>query len=125
MGKHSLERIQQRYNLELTYADETNLISLIKQGKGIPLDIDSGDPKKKFAYVVYKNLPLKILYEKSNKGVKHIITTYPLDVDEYNEVQQRDFDFMIDSSIKFLKKNGYIIYKRERKNGNKDKDNSI
>ena len=24
-------------------------------------------------------------------------------VDEYNEVQQKDFEFMLDSSIKFLK----------------------
>ena len=115
MSKHSLERIKQRYNLELTCADENNIISLLKQGKGIPLDIETGEPKKKFAYVVYKNLPLKVLYEKSNKkGIKNIITTYPLDVDEYNEVQQRDFEFMLDSSIKFLKKNGYIVYKRKK-----------
>ena len=55
----------------------------------------------------------KSYYDK-NKGVKSIITTYPLDVDEYNEVQQKDFEFMLDSSIKFLKKNGYIVYKRKK-----------
>lgn len=115
MGKHSLERIQERYNLDLGYSDEANIISLLKQGKGIPLDIDTGDKKKKFAYVLYKNIPLKVLYEKScGKGIKSIITTYPLDVDEYNEVHKQSFDTLIDAAIKFLKKSGYIVYRRKK-----------
>ena len=78
MSKHSRERASQRYNLNLSYADEKNIIEQLKQGKGIPLNIDSGEKNKKFAYVVFNNIPLKVLYERSNaKGIKNIITIYP------------------------------------------------
>ena len=116
MSKHSRERASQRYNIELSYADEKNIIEALKQGRGIPLDIDSGEKNKKFAYVVYKNIPLKVLYERSNaKGIKNIITIYPFDTEEYNEVQRQIFDGHIGMAIKFLKANGYIVYKRGQK----------
>ena len=113
MSFHSRERAQERYNIELSPSDEVNIINILRSGRGIPLSTDSKSPNRKFAYVLYKNIPLKVLYEVSNnKGVKNIITTYPFDVDEYNKVQQEAFDNYIDMAIKFLQKNKYIVYKR-------------
>lgn len=115
MSKHSRERASQRYNVELSYADEKNIIEQLRQGRGLPLNIDSGENNKKFAYVVYKNIPLKVLYERSNaKGIKSIITIYPFDCEEYNEVQRQIFDTHIEMAIKFLKANGYIVYRRKK-----------
>lgn len=115
MSKHSRERASQRYNLNLSYADEKNIIEQLKQGKGIPLNIDSGEKNKKFAYVVFNNIPLKVLYERSNaKGIKNIITIYPFDCDEYNEVHRQVFDTQIEMAVNFLKTNGYIVYRRKK-----------
>lgn len=81
MGDHAIERAIQRYNLNLTYKDEEEIIKQIKQNNMIPLGVSERDKSMSFAYVLYKHIPLKVLY-KGNK----IITIYPFDVDEYNGI---------------------------------------
>ena len=115
MGKHSIQRVKERYNLNLTYSDENNITSLIKKGNCIFLQQTGKAENQKFAYVEYKNLPLKVLYTRKNKGIT-IITTYPLDVDEYNQVKEEEFNSKIQHCIAFLKTNGYIVYKRKINN---------
>jgi hypothetical protein len=115
MGKHAQERTQQRYNLELSYKDEKNILNMIKNGKGIPLDSPTEDENVSFIYVLYKNIPLKVLYavhEDSGK-VKGIVTVYPLDVDEYNEVMEEDFKNKVNLAKLFLEANGYKVERRE------------
>ena len=81
MGKHAINRARQRYNLDLNYKDEENILDLIKNGNMIPLGVSDRDCSMLFAYVIYKHIPLKVLY----KG-KKIITIYPFDVDEFNAI---------------------------------------
>lgn len=116
MSKHSRKRTSERYNIDLTKKDEQNIINLLKENKFTYLYKSEKEEKRHFGYVIYKNIPIKILYERSNKGgIKAIITVYPFDVDEYNEMlnqQKEQFLSRIDMAIKFLKKNNYVIYKK-------------
>lgn len=113
MSRHARERAQQRYNIDLSKTDEKNILFLLNTGRGIPLDQESKDPLREFAYVHYNNIPLKILYEKDERDVvKAIVTTYPFDVDEFNTVNKNKFESQIEMAIKFLKKNNYIVYKK-------------
>lgn len=115
MTKHSRERALERYNIQLSKADEIAIIDKIKTNLHTPLDIPAKEENMKFAYIVHNNIPLKVLYLRSNKGVKEIITVYPFDVDEYNKVMQEEFNKKIEAAIKFLKKNKYIVYRRKEK----------
>lgn len=115
MTKHSRERALERYNIKLSKQDEIAIIDKIRLNLHIPLNLPTKESNMKFAYIVHNNIPLKVLYSRSNKGVKEIITVYPFDADEYNEVMQDDFKNKIDLAIKFLKKNKYIVYKRNVK----------
>ena len=114
MGKHSLERVQQRYNMELSYKDEKNIMNMIKNGRAVHLDIPTDKEDMHFAYVCYKNIPIKVLYvEFEDTGkLKGIVTAYPLDVDEYNEAVAEDLQKQIELTKTFLQANGYIVYKR-------------
>lgn len=113
MSKHSKDRIRERYNLELSYADEKNILRLLNKGQGMALDVESKDPNKKFAYVLYKHIPLKVLYEEGEKNeAVNIITSYPFDADEYNEVAHSIFKAHIRAAMGYLRKNGYIVYKK-------------
>ena len=114
MGKHSLQRIKERYNLNLTYTDEYNIIGLLKQGRCIFLEEKGKEFNQRFAYVEYRNLPLKVLYARMKNGAIQLITTYPLDVDEFNEVKQKEFESSIQKCMSFLKTNGYVIYKKHQ-----------
>lgn len=113
MSKHSKERIQERYNLELTYSDENNILKIVNKGQAILLSKESNNPNRKFGYVLYKNIPIKILYEvdESDRAVS-IITSYPFDADEYNEVIDSIFKSHIHTAMKFLQKNGYVVFKK-------------
>lgn len=122
MSKHSQERIEQRYNLTLTKSDERLILSYINSGKYLSVPIQTDEPaKKRFAYVKFRHIPIKVLYANSTNNNAHaIITAYPLDVDEYNELNELRVKKDIENCIKFLKLNGYIVYKRGEKSG---KDN--
>lgn len=112
MTKHSRERAQQRYNIELSKADECNIINILRSGRGIPLDTDTKEEDLSFAYVKYNNIPLKVLYSQTeNRGVRSIITVYPFNVEEYNEAQEQFFQEQIKIAIKFLERNGYTVTK--------------
>ena len=114
MGKHAQERTQQRYNLELSYKDEHNILNMIKNGKGIPLAASTEDESMHFIYILYKNIPLKVLYAvyEDTEKVKGLVTVYPLDVDEYNEVMTEDFKNKISLAKLFLEANGYTVERR-------------
>ena len=91
MGTHARERLQQRYNVELTRKEEKGIINLINKGEFIPLDTDTHAKDRKFAYVKFKNIPIKVLYAFSKKGnVTNIVTVFPLDVEEYNNLIDGD-----------------------------------
>lgn len=113
MTKHSKNRAMERYNLDLTYSDEKKILKLINEGNCIFLDADAKEPDKIFVYLLYKNIPLKLLYvEGMNGEAAEIITAYPFNVEEYNEVSRAEFNAHLKNAIKFLQKNGYIVFKR-------------
>lgn len=119
MSKHSKERAKERYNIELTDVDEICIKQLIKEGKSKFLYNSEENHNKKFCYVVYKNIPFKVLYNRSKKNIS-IITIYPFDADEYNRIideehekKIKQFNSRIEKAIAFLKVNGYIVYKRK------------
>ena len=116
MGKHAQERTKQRYNIDLTYSDEKNILYKLKTGKGIPLDTEC-DEGLQFAYVVHRNVPLKVLYSltENMKVPYKIVTVYPFDVDEYNGVFENDCKSAINKAVAFLKTNGYVVYKKGQK----------
>ncbi len=115
MTNHSRERASERYNLQLDKGDEARIINKIWRGDYLFLGHSETDSKSSFVYVIYKNIPLKVLYHKSTKGNISIITTYPFDADEYNKLMDEDFKNRINMSINFLQKNGYVVYKKEEK----------
>lgn len=114
MGKHSISRVKERYNMNLSYKDEHNILTMIKNGRALHLNLPTEDENMHFVYVLYKNIPLKILYvEHEDTGkVKGIVTVYPLDVDEYNEVTSEDLEDRIQMAKEFLQENKYVVYKR-------------
>lgn len=114
MKSHVQNRALERYNLNLTKDDENKILELIKDKKSIFLEKSKKNEKMIFCYVTYKNIPLKVLYLRSRgKGVKSIVTIYPFNPDEYNEVVKNDLEDRIKNSIGFLKKHGFIVYKRK------------
>lgn len=114
MGKHAIERTKQRYNMDLSYKDEKSIMTLIKNGRSIPLDLPTDNDNVHFAYVVYNNIPIKVLYsEWEDTGkIRSIVTAYPLDVDEYNRVTRESLDDRIRMAKEFLQANKYVVYKR-------------
>ena len=113
MGKHAQERTKQRHNIDLSFSDERNILYKLRTGKGLPLNTECEEGLE-FAYVVHRNIPLKVLYclSEDRKVPYKIITVYPFNVDEYNEVNENDCKNSILRAIEFLKENGYIVYKR-------------
>lgn len=114
MGKHSIERVRQRYNMELSYRDEMNIKNMIKNGRVFPLEQRPDNENMYFAYALYKNIPLKILYStwEDTGKVRGIVTTYPFDVDEYNELTGKEIEDHIMIAKKFLEANGYEVTKK-------------
>ena len=122
MGRHAKYRAIQRYNVDLKWSDEKNIISKLKSGKGYPLPIENvelkeGEDPVEFAYVIHRDIPLKICYSTSKEtGLpQKIITIYPFEADEYNEAVEIDLKNHINKAVNFLKANGYIVYKRKKK----------
>ncbi len=112
MSKHAQSRAKERYNLQLTYSDENRILKLLNNDKGIELETVAKEPNKKFAYVLYKNIPLKVLYQEDEGKAVAIITTYPFDADEYNEVIALEFKSRIEQAKAFLQKNNYVVFKK-------------
>lgn len=109
---HAQERALQRYNKELTDKDLENIGNEIMGNRHTYL-YDSKDSKsKKFCFVKYNHIPYKVLYTIKKKKCK-IITIYPFNVDEYNEIQEQKEQERIERCINFLKTKGYIVYKRK------------
>ena len=105
---HAQERAFQRYNQELSDEDIVNIRKIIRQNKQIPLYSSEENKNMKFCYVVYNNIPYKILYLHTKRCI-YIITVYPFDPDEYkNAVEEREKN-KIESYIKFLESKGYKV----------------
>ena len=77
---------------------------------GIYIRLSQEDKNKKFCYLKYNHIPYKILY-KINKKKCRIITIYPFDVDEYNNIEEQKKLERIQKAISFLEKEGYTICK--------------
>lgn len=117
MSKHSIQRTYERYNIELNKNDEKYILGMINSGQAFLLPITNLERKKtRFAYVKFKKIPIKVLYSYSNSNhAVSIVTVYPLDVDEYNHLLEEKTQQDIENCIKFLKINGYIVYKKKSK----------
>jgi len=119
MTKHAKERAFERYNTELTNLDLQQIINSIKNQEHIPLGCSQEDKNKKFCYVKYNHIPYKVLYHNEARGgcckrPMKIITVYPFDPDEYNELLETKKQKQIEAAIKRLKDEGYIVYKRKK-----------
>lgn len=107
---HAQERAQQRYNKELTEKDMMNIQKSIIANQHTPLYSAPDDAKKKFCYLVYNHIPYKILYKMQKKQCR-LITIYPFDVDEYNDIQEQKRKQKIEKAIEFLTREGYTVCK--------------
>ena len=107
---HAQERALQRYNKDLTMLDMNNIIKIIQNNQHTPLGCRKEDKNKKFCYLKYNHIQYKILY-KINKKKCRIITIYPFDVDEYNNIEEQKKLERIQKAISFLEKEGYTICK--------------
>ena len=114
MTAHARERAVQRYNIDLSFDEERKIIHKLRRGECIHLKDDAYQDNMYFAYVIYNNIPLKVLYqENEEKGkINKIITVYPFDTDEYNNAEAKRFKDKIKLAIDFLKANGYEVSKR-------------
>lgn len=85
MGSHAIERALQRYNKEYTKEDLKNIRNNLKSNKivGKPFK-PLNDTGNLLAYVMYKHIPLKVLY---NPYSYRIITMFPFDFDEFDKLQ--------------------------------------
>jgi hypothetical protein len=115
MTYHAIDKSVQRYNMDLTFDEINYMIGVIKSGKSTPLlHLDTKDPRMSFHFVKYKKIPFKVLYKKKGKNYPaSIITIYPLDIDEYNDVMDYIKQDNINKAIQLLKKNGYTVMKEE------------
>ena len=116
MTKHARERALERYNTELTNLDLEQMINIIKNNDVVSLGCSESSKSMKFCYLKYNHIPYKVLYHNKNKGAKSkikIITVYPFDPDEYNEILEAKTQQKIERAILLLKSHGYIVYKRK------------
>jgi hypothetical protein len=116
MTQHAKERALERYSKEITNLDLQQMINAIQQNNHIPLGCSETNKNMKFCYVTYNHIPYKVLYHNKTKGKNSkikIITVYPFDPDEYNEILETKKQKRIETYIAFLKSQGYIVYKRK------------
>ena len=114
MSIHSRERASERYNIELSEADERSLLGYINNGQCFKVNQESSKANTAICYVRFRKIPLKVVYlvDKNKKAV-NIITTLPFNGEECNKVVQERWERDISNNIKFLKANGYIVYKKK------------
>lgn len=114
MTQHARERAVQRYNVDLSFDDERKIIHKLRRGECIHVEGEAHQDNRYFAYVIYNNIPLKVLYQENDKKgkINRIITVYPFDTDEYNNAEAKKFKDKIQLAIDFLKANKYVVYKR-------------
>lgn len=108
MNEHAKQRAFERYNQEYTILDFNAIKDMIIKGHSYPIENLSTSKKRKFHYVVYKHVPLKVLYANSYSG-SSVITLYPIDVDEFNEAVENKKQKEIKRAIRLLSQNGYLI----------------
>lgn len=82
MSIHALERIFQRYNKDLTWADIRNIVKAIKEDKCVFIDAANNDCV--IVLIDYEHIPLKLVYSATRDHKGAIVTALPLDIDEWN-----------------------------------------
>lgn len=121
MSKHARIRGFERYNQTLTKRDEHNIVEKLKNNDMLFLYDSENDKRRKFAYVVYNNVPYKVLYHRTKSGIQGIVTIYPFDVEEYNaliqeeEIYKKCMRLAVEEAKRILKINKYIVYQRKPK----------
>ena len=115
MSNHSIQRTQERYNMELTDNETRYLIGMINAGNFLSVTKDCQQKDRKHAYVKYKKIPIHVVYAVDKYGyATEIVTALPFNVEEYNEILEKESQKEIENCINFLKINGYIVYKRRK-----------
>ena len=115
MTGHALDRIEERYNVVLNYKDLEAIIKQIQRGETLYVS-ERESITRCFHYVKYNHIPYKVLYQKPHKRVRaKIVTVYPFDVDEYNELlkiheQEKELK-IIKRFTEYLNTKGYVVYK--------------
>ena len=109
MKTHAMERAEQRYNQELTETDMSCIRAYIKNNEHTPIGC-AETKSKKFCYVKHNHIPYKVLYTIRHKHIK-IITIYPFDFDEYNNIQEQKKKDKIQKAINLLESEGYKVSK--------------
>lgn len=116
MSEHSRERASERYNLTLTKTDEQCLLGYINSGMCIYLKHKGQTEHTAVCYAKYKKIPIKIVYlMDKGKVARQIITILPFDAEEFNQAVNEQMQTDIENNIKFLKSQGYIVYRRKTK----------
>ena len=103
---HPQERALQRYNKELRFIDLKNITELIRLNQHMIVGLAPKGKGRIFCYVTYNNIPYKVLYERQETQIK-VITIYPFDVDEYNELLEKQkeggmLDYLIQQFMKIF-----------------------
>jgi hypothetical protein len=100
----------QRYNIEFTYKDIKNITESIYYGNSIKLNIQTREDNLSFHYIKFKNIPIKVLF-KDGGSLKNskVVTLYPLEVEEANEVFEQAELNLITDYISFLESKGYKV----------------
>lgn len=103
---HPQERALQRYNKELEIEDLNKMATLIDMGKHMIVGPAARGNGRFLSYIQYKNIPYKVLHQKQ-KGRARIITVYPFNPDEYNELLDKKehggmTDYLVDQFMKIF-----------------------
>ena len=110
-----MQRIKERYNLELEDKDKKYIIGQVNSGNCLTVTKENSK-KVIHAYVKIKKIPIRAICAVNNKGVAiEVITALPFNVEEYNQLLAEQEQKDIENCIKYLKTNGYIVYKRNKK----------
>lgn len=80
MTLHALQRLRERYNLNLCWSDIALIIGAIKSNYGIVVNEENHYIT---LWLLYGHCPIKLVYESK---AKKIITALPFDIDEYNKL---------------------------------------
>ena len=110
---HAQDRALERYGKELSTYDILSIQHAISSGQSTFLYNSEQKKKRRFCFVKLNHIPYKVLYEKTKRNIK-IITIYPFDVEEYNNILEQKLLEREQKYVQFLKSRGYIVYKRAK-----------
>lgn len=80
MTLHALQRLKERYNLNLNFDDLVTIIKAIKNDYGVIIKMSG---VQMTLWVLYGHCPIRLVYDTLSEN---IVTVLPFDVDEYNKL---------------------------------------